>query len=385
MEKLTLEIHSFPPIADAAITLGDLSFVVGPQAMGKSYLLQSYFLAENHKYVNRTLRQAGYRWEKEAGKFMEAFFGQGMKSYDARETRIILGGKAFDPTGALDPVSDGGKIARTFYIPAQRVLVFEDGWPRAFDSFNSTYPFVVKDFSAKVLKILELGPGSKGAAVFPQEKRIKSDIRHALDAQIFHGAEIRIEIKDLKNRLILRSGNNELPIMTWSTGQREFTPLLLGLYHLMPPSGASKKGDIDTIIIEEPETGLHPRAIRSVMLTLLELVVRGYRVVVSTHSPDVLHYAWALAFFGRRMRDGASRDGLVSIVRKLAGAGREDCADLLQKDVRVYFAKPGVKGSVFKDISSLDAFSDDPDIAEWGGIAAMANDVQELVVEAANL
>ena len=35
-------------------------------------------------------------------------------------------------------------------------------------------------------------------------------------------------------RLNLIHGESRLPFMTWTAGQREFTPLLLGLYHLLP-------------------------------------------------------------------------------------------------------------------------------------------------------
>lgn len=66
----------------------------------------------------------------------------------------------------------------------------------------------------------------------------------------------------------------QLPIPFWSAGQREFIPLLLGLYHLTPSSRVPQKGKIKTVIIEELETGLHPEAINAVMLTVIELINR---------------------------------------------------------------------------------------------------------------
>ena len=41
------------------------------------------------------------------------------------------------------------------------------------------------------------------------------------------------------------------------------------------------------------EMGLHPRAIAVVMLMVFELMARGYRVCISTHSPQVLDAVWA--------------------------------------------------------------------------------------------
>jgi hypothetical protein len=307
-----------------------------------------------------------------------------MTSYRPDRTRILFNGSDFDPQANLDPVSDGGKLAKTFYIPAQRTLVINDGWPRAFDSFDSTCPFVVKDFSDKILRILETGPGSKGGAVFPQEGRIKAEIRKALNEAIFHDSKIQVGKKDLRNRLVLSIGGNELPIMTWSAGQREFTPLLLGLYHLLPPTAVTKKADIETVIVEEPEAGLHPRAIESVMMSLLELVTRGYRVIVSTHSPDVLHFAWALAFICRTADQHMFKPEFAEMIARMSGLRREAGDIMLQKRTKVYFAKPDHDGSIFKDISALDAFDEDEDVAEWGGITSVASRVQAIVVEAAN-
>ena len=51
---------------------------------------------------------------------------------------------------------------------------------------------------------------------------------------------------------------------------------------------------LEWVIVEEPEMGLHPQAIDAVLMLVLECLFRGYRVVLSTHSPLVLDLAWAL-------------------------------------------------------------------------------------------
>lgn len=84
---------------------------------------------------------------------------------------------------------------------------------------------------------------------------------------------------------------SSLPMPTCSPGQREFTPLMLGLYKLIPASAKAKDENVNTVIIEEPEMGLHPRAITSFMFVVMELLYRGYSVVLSTHSPAVLEIA----------------------------------------------------------------------------------------------
>lgn len=68
----------------------------------------------------------------------------------------------------------------------------------------------------------------------------------------------------------------DMPFMTWSAGQKEFMPLLMGFYCVSgPPMQLLNKDQYDYIVIEEPEMGLHPKAIMSVLLEILELVQMG--------------------------------------------------------------------------------------------------------------
>ncbi|MCS6928774.1 MAG: ATP-binding protein [Saprospiraceae bacterium] len=71
-------------------------------------------------------------------------------------------------------------------------------------------------------------------------------------------------------------------------------PLLLSLYHLTPPAKVSRREEIKWIVIEEPEMGLHPQAIQTVMLLCLELLSRDYCIAITTHSPVFLELAWAI-------------------------------------------------------------------------------------------
>ena len=70
-------------------------------------------------------------------------------------------------------------------------------------------------------------------------------------------------------------------------------PLLLGLYVLMP-LGKIKSEKYNWVVIEEPEVGLHPKAISGVLAVFLELMRRGYKVILSTHSSQVLEMVWGI-------------------------------------------------------------------------------------------
>lgn len=65
----------------------------------------------------------------------------------------------------------------------------------------------------------------------------------------------------------------EIPFMAWSAGQKEFMPLLLAIYCLSgPPTQVIDKESYNWVIIEEPEMGLHPQAVLSVLLEIIELI-----------------------------------------------------------------------------------------------------------------
>jgi predicted ATPase len=132
--------------------------------------------------------------------------------------------------------------------------------------------------------------------LFPKPNRLKREYRDLLAQHVFGGFALCLDTHGAQKRIVLREppAGKDIPFMAWSAGQREFVPLLLGMYWLMPPAKVSRRDRLEWVVIEELEMGLHPAAISAVLLLLLELLVRGYRVCVSTHSPHVLDVVWAL-------------------------------------------------------------------------------------------
>jgi hypothetical protein len=177
-----------------------------------------------------------------------------------------------------------------------------------------------------------------------------------------------------------------LPFMTWTAGQREFAPLLLGLYTLLPERRQTKVASVDWVVIEEPEMGLHPRAIRVFMLLALELLLRGYRVVVSTHSPMVLTIVWAL----RQLRENRGGWHSVCDAFDIQTSGHRQalkkvCAESLKKDLTTVLFHFGAEGRVLtKDISQLDPGHPDSDISGWGGLTGLESSFSEAVRDTAN-
>ena len=56
----TINIKNFGPIGNAEIQFADLTILVGPQACGKSILLQMFKLLKDKKHILQTLDKYSY-------------------------------------------------------------------------------------------------------------------------------------------------------------------------------------------------------------------------------------------------------------------------------------------------------------------------------------
>ena len=150
------------------------------------------------------------------------------------------------------------------------MIALSGGWPQAFTHYNPDVPFAVREFSER-LRLLMNEFGRSGL-LFPEPRRLKQELRKLIKEHIFGGYELRVDRDRAQKRLVLApiSGGEPLPFMVWSAGQREFVPLLLGLYWLLTPAGSPRRKGIEWVVIEEPEMGLHPQAIAVFMLLALD-------------------------------------------------------------------------------------------------------------------
>ena len=293
-----LTVENMGPITKAEIDFGDLTVLVGPQASGKSILLQTLKLQLDAQHIAKMLRLHGFAWEKtDQETFLGLYFGEGLGGLWNDQTRVRWKGQDTAVKDLMALGQDEPRGPRVFYIPAQRVMVMQNGWPRNFESFSPGDPYVVKGFSEHLRLQMEKRQARVGGAVFPLPEILAEETRALLTKSVFGGFALKQDIKDAQRRLVLQNGNgSSLPFTVWSAGQREFSPLLLGVYSHLPASGERFSG-IEWVVLEEPEMGLHPRAITAVLFMVLELLNRGYRICISTHSPHVLDLVWALRVF----------------------------------------------------------------------------------------
>ena len=166
--------------------------------------------------------------------------------------------------------------------------------------------------------------------------------------------------------------------MTWSAGQKEFMPLLLSFYWLCPPSKISQRDKIKYVVIEEPEMGLHPQAIKSILLQVMDLMERGYKVIISTHSPVMIEFAWAVKYLQQNKADYKSLAALFDM--KITAPVRDIFSSILtNKTINTYYFDRVNDSVSVKDISSLDAGNEDIAIAEWGGLSSFSSKAIDII------
>ena len=368
------------PVEEADIRFGDLTVFVGPQATGKSIILQLLKLLVDKPAIHETMRRFGLVQHGYVERFPDLYFGEGMESIWSDERSRLLLGQAKKSTQLSTYARPGRSAApeKVFYIPAQRVMSLRDGMTRPFTDFRAGDPFVLRDFSEKIHGIVQTEIGLD-EDVFPRRQRLDGVLRRPLEEHIFGGFGLRKDTSGHRGRLVLnRDAGRALPYLVWSAGQREFVPLLLGIYWLLPPSRVPTRGGLEWVVIEELEMGLHPNGIGAVLNLVMELRLRGYRICLSTHSPHVLDVVWALRFF----QDHGGTPGDVRKLLGLPGTPKTrrlaDCA-LGSKLKTYYFGRDGA----VRDISGLDPGSEDDAEGGWGGLTEFSGRVGDVVAEVA--
>lgn len=272
---------------------------------------------------------------------------------------------------------DGVDQESLFYIPAQRILSISDGRPKNFMEFDASTPYVLRTFSETLRLFFQSGLNADGV-VFPAHEEMDS----SFDQSIFHGGRIIADESSGQKKMRMEIDGMSVPFMTWSAGQKEFMPLLMAFYCLYGHySAVAPKDKYEYVVLEEPEMGLHPQAIKTIILQVLELMQMGYKVVISTHSPVFLEFAWAFNLLNSHVKKEKNK-ALLEIFDLGSATSIGDRLDgIFSKSVRTYYfvRKSGKVQSL--DITSLDAGDDNPDISEWGGISQFAGKVSEIVAQ----
>ena len=151
---------------------------------------------------------------------------------------------------------------------------------------------VVADFLEQLVGFGDSPRGERGAAIFEELAGLNESLERArddsrtlaatLEAEVLKGAvHVRRSITDYPIFSYQPHGQKkEIPLMQTSSMVSELAPVVLYLRHRVHPG--------DVLIIEEPESHLHP-AMQAAFTRQLAAVVRaGVRVMLTTHSVFVL-------------------------------------------------------------------------------------------------
>ena len=214
--------------------------------------------------------------------------------------------------------------------------------------------------------------------IFPIKTRLKGAMKQQFNKTVFHGGKVVMDEYLGQKKMKMQIDGMEIPFMTWSAGQKEFMPLLLGIYCLSgPPTSIVKKENYRYVVIEEPEMGLHPQAIKSVLLQIIELIHSGYRVIISTHSSLPIEFTWAFNCLKESEKE-KREEALCSLfdIDKTSNV-RNIFNQIFNKNIHTYYFNSA--NHEVTDITSLDVFSTNDIISEWGGLSEFASRVSDVV------
>lgn len=380
-----LNISHFGPIKEVHLRFGDLTVLIGAQASGKSLCLQLLKLLLDKRYVAATMDKYNYVIAKNTDNILNFYFGDGLAKMWTEETVITDGVNTYKKNGLLGKGKPDAQ-EQLFYIPAQRIISISDGRPKNFMEYDSSTPFVLRQFSETLRMFFQYGlNGNK--VVFPIGYRLKSGVKTSLQKNIFHDGRVTIDDRSGQKKMQLSVGDMNIPFMAWSAGQKEFMPLLMAFYCLSgPPQNVIDRSQYRYVVLEEPEMGLHPRAIQSVLLQTMELVQNGYKVILSTHSQVLLEFVWAFNTIKESEASVAQKERLL---QKMFGVERyESIGNMLEgifdKGINTYYFTDKGEGVVSVDISSLDVASEDTDVSEWGGLSQFSGKTSDIVSQIIN-
>ena len=381
----SLFIEQFGPMKQVDIRFGDLTILVGAQASGKSLCLQLLKLLLDRRFVAATMDKYNYVIAKNPDNILNFYFGEGLSGMWSDDTKISDGINYYKKTGLLGKGSPDAKES-LFYIPAQRIISISDGRPKNFMEYDASTPFVLRQFSETLRMFFQYGlNGSK--VVFPLGYRLKSGVKKSLQGSIFHNGRVTIDDTSGQKKMQLSVDKMNIPFMAWSAGQKEFMPLLMAFYCLSgPPQNVVDRGQYRYVVLEEPEMGLHPQAIQSVLLQTIELVQNGYKVILSTHSQVLLEFAWAFNVIKGSDATPTQKEMMLQRMFNVERFGSigSMMKGVFDKNISIYYFTDKGDGVRTMNITSLDVASYDKDISDWGGLSQFSGRTSEVVSQVIN-
>ena len=344
------KVTNLGPIAKGEVEFGDLTILTGPQATGKTLFLETFKLAKDYSNIALYYEESDPTHNFDA--FWDFYYGDKMRKIMTKDTSFSLNDQKFQYLKSFHESWD-----LVHYIPAQRSLALSEGRIKLSDDFINS-PYVLVKFCNHLQKYTKIY----------SEHILKDTVKNF---DFLQKADINMRRSAGSPRLEMTINKQTVPYMAWSTGQRELTPLLMALDYFK----TIKKSEF--IVIEEPELGLHPRAIIEFMLTVLKIIQTGTKVIISTHSSTPLDFVWTI----KQLKEKGAKPSELAKMFDFKIKDKTIFDNLFEKTFKTYYFAPDKKTKKVytKDISSLDVYSEDEDIATWGGMSLSADRAGSIV------
>lgn len=381
-----IEVKNFGPIKNANVDFGDITIFIGAQASGKSLLLQLMKLLLDKEHIRSTMSRYNYVIGKNPENILNFYFGNGMASLWRDDTVICDEEQEYTKYSLVPKFERFDPKETLFYIPAQRVVSISDGRPKNFMEYDISTPYVLRQFSELLRLFFQYGLNGNNI-VFPLRNRLKGAMKKSLQDNIFHQGKVLIDEASGQKKMNLSVKGLSIPFMAWSAGQKEFMPLLMAFYCLSGPiSNVVDRNQYKYVVLEEPEMGLHPKAILSILLEIIELMQNGYKIILSTHSSVLLEFVWA---FNNIKNSNASKEQKEKMLMQLLDVEQFEAIPqmmdgVFEKSIRTYYFANKNGEVETMDISHLDVMSDNPDMADWGGLSLFSEKASQIVSSVIN-
>lgn len=381
-----IEVKNFGPIKNANVDFGDMTILIGTQASGKSLFLQLVKLLLDKQHIISTMDRYNYVVGKRPENILNFYFGEGLASIWRQNTKICDEEQVYTKNSLIPIISYIDPDETLFYIPAQRVVSISDGRPKNFMEYDISTPYVLRQFSEQLRLFFQYGLNGSNI-VFPLQNRLKGAMKKSLQDNIFHQGSVLIDEASGQKKMKLSVNGLSIPFMAWSAGQKEFMPLLMAFYCLSGPiSNVIDRDQYKYVVLEEPEMGLHPKAILSILLEIIELMQNGKKIILSTHSPVLLEFAWA---FNNIKNCNASKEQKEKMLMQLLDVEQFEAIPqmmdgVFEKSICTYYFANNNGGVETMDISHLDVMSDNSDMADWGGLSQFSEKASQIVSSVIN-
>jgi hypothetical protein len=277
-----LKLTNIGQITQADLAFGHLTVFVGPQATGKSIALQFLKLMVDAGHIQEELGRYGLDWSGKLPEFFDIYFGEGMRAlWHNGQSAVTWKGKAVD-LPKLVGRKQRNKDESLFFIPAQRVLTLARWLAAAIHGL-----FAGRSVRGPGVQRTVADAGREGIRrqreSVPAGSAIEEGIPRAAGTERL--CQVSLAGRQIARAKAIGAGNvRQTAAVHGVVGRAARVRTTAPRTVLADAVDKSRRGGVISrwVVLEELEMGLHPRAISVLLLMVLELVARGYRVCLSS-------------------------------------------------------------------------------------------------------